>query len=834
VSGHGFTTDRREMLALTAGALVVAGGVTIEARAAAPLIAGGAFGMGRDQPLDDGWRFCKGAGDGLEAASLDDGGWREIHLPHDWSIEDLPGPDTATKKGPFDKQATGGTATGFAVGGEGWYRKHFRLGDVPADARVEVLFDGVYGECDVWLNGTHIASHLHGYAPFAVDLTPALVRGGDNVLALRVRNLGKNSRWYSGSGIYRQVKLDVLPSTARIARWGVGAWTRRIEGGRAEVEVSTTVDGAATGLTLVTRLRDAAGRVVAESAAPATGEAKQVLAVRAPHLWSPADPYLHRLETELRQGEAVLDRVAQPFGLRIVTMSTKAGLQINGERIVLRGGCIHHDNGLLGACAFADADDRRIRLLKAHGYNAIRSSHNPASSALLDACDRHGMLVLNEAFDMWHAGKTADDYAKSFPANWEQPLTAMVQSSRNRASVFMWSIGNEIPERNTAEGVEWEWKLANTVRRLDPTRPVTAALNGLLGPLVKAGPVTARPGKAGEIDNSSSIFLDVAGYNYRLEDVETDFAAHPDRIVFGSETFPKEAWDYTRLAERAPYMLGEFVWTALDYLGEAGIGASSNVSGMGLALSMPGWPWINAWCGDLDLIGNPKAPSRWRDVVWGVSKLEMAVHRPIPTGKHESVSAWGWPDVVESWNWAGQEGKPMAVHLYTPGDRVELLLNGTKVGEAKLKPSDKMMAELPVPYAPGTLEAVAYAGARVIGRKRLETVGAPAKLRLRPESIAPGASRQSLGYVSVEVLDAQGRVVPESEVAIALDLSGPATLAGFGSGNPLAVGSFQAPAAHSYRGRALAILRGTGKRGAVRVVARSNGLESAAISLRLG
>ncbi|MBU6267623.1 MAG: DUF4982 domain-containing protein [Sphingomonadales bacterium] len=821
-----FTADRREVLALGAGAAVASlAGIPAAATAATVVQPGG-----RAQPFDNDWRFHRGEGTGLEAAVLDDSGWRGVDLPHDWSIEDLPGATAPDQLGPFDKHAIGGTATGFAVGGEGWYRKRFRVG--PADARVEVLFDGVQGECDAWLNGTHLGTHHHTYAPFALDLTPALNRAGDNVLALRVRNLGKHSRWYSGAGLTRQVTLDVLPAGARLARWGVGAWTRRFENGLAEIDVTTRIDSADPALILVTRLRDAAGTVVAEARGPAVGEAKQTLRVRGPRLWSPDAPNLHALETELRRGDTVVDRITQDFGIRIVTMDATRGLQINGSRVVLRGGCIHHDNGLLGACAYPDADERRIALLKARGYNAIRSSHNPASRSLRSACDRLGMLMVDEAFDMWHVGKNPDDYHLHFPTDWEVPLTAMVQSARNNPCVIMWSIGNEIPERSSPAGIEWEWKLANAVRRLDPTRPVTAALNGLLGPLVKAGAQTARPGKAGQVDNAAAVFLDVVGYNYRLDDIEKDYAAHPDRVVFGTETFPRDAWDYRELAARAPYMLGEFVWTAMDYLGEAGIGQTTQVAATNKApFVMGAWPWNNAWCGDIDLIGGQKPPSLYRDVVWGVSPLEMMVQRPIAPGMREAISNWGWADELPSWSWAGNEGKPMAVRLYTPGDRVELLLNGVKVGEAALPAAAKLRAEITVAYAPGVLEAVAYSGGRVIARKRLETAGPAARLRLRAERVQAAKGRQGLAYLGIEVVDAAGRVLPEDQRALRLAISGPAELAGFGSANPKAVGSFQSPRAQSFRGRALAILRGRGSAGIVRVTASADGLPAASTTV---
>lgn len=826
-----FTPDRREMLAITGGAMLLP--VALEGTAqAATTAATAAATSGRGQPFDSDWRFQRGAGDGLEAISLDDSGWRKVDLPHDWSIEDVPGGVAPNQRGPFDKKAIGGKDTGFTLGGEGWYRKHFRLDGMAADASVEVLFDGIYGECQVWLNGQAVGSHFHGYAPFAVDLTSALNRAGDNVLAIRVRSLGKNSRWYSGSGLYRQVKLDVIPAGSRLARWGVAAWTRTLDNGAAEIDVSTELTSVAPGLALVTRLRDSAGRAVAEATSPASALVKQTLKLRGPKLWSGANPNLYSLETELRRGDIVIDRMAQPFGVRVITIDANTGMHVNGTRVVLRGGCIHHDNGLLGACAYPQADDRKVRLLKARGYNAIRSSHNPMSSSLLDACDRHGILVMNEAFDMWHVGKNPEDYSTRFASDWQVPLTAMVRSSRNRACVFLWSIGNEIPGRSTPEGTEWGWKLANTVRLIDPTRPVTAALNGLLGPLYKAGAETARPGHAGEVDNAAAMFLDVAGYNYRLDDIEPDEVQHKDRLVVATETFPTDAWGYQELARRAPYALGEFLWTAMDYLGEAGISAVENVSENNkMPFPFVGWPWVVSWCGDLDLIGDQKAPSLYRDAVWGKSKLEMAVQRPIPAGKRESYSNWGWHDELPSWTWPGNEGKDMTLRLYTPGDRVELHRNGVKMASKRLTTGDKMRAELVVPYQPGVLEAVAYSGPKEIGRRKLETAGAPASLRLRAESKRLKSGRQALGYVSVDVLDASGRVVPEADVKLTLALSGAAELAAFGNANPHAVGSFQASTARSFRGRALAILRGTGRAGLVTLTVSSEGLAPASLTL---
>jgi beta-galactosidase len=820
--------DRRAALAMTGAALLPLSDLAQAAATDTTRI-----GLGRDQIFDLDWRFRREAIEGMEAVSIDESRWRTVDLPHDFSIEDVPGGETPRQVGPFDKTSKGGTATGFTVGGEGWYRKHFRLAALPADARISIAFDGVAVTSDMWLNGQPLGSHVHAYTPFAYDLTPYINRDGDNVLAVRVRNIGQNSRWYAGSGIYRQVRLDVTAGPARIARWGVGAWTRRIADGRAEIDVTTTLEGAVEGLTLVTRLRSTDGRIVAQAVKAAQDGIKQTLAIANPPLWSPTVPTLHQLETELRQGDRLIDRLVQPFGIRIVTMDATNGLRINGVGMKLRGGCIHHDNGLLGARAMYDADERRLLLLKARGYNAIRSSHNPSSGTLRAACDRHGMLLIEESFDMWQVAKEKDDYSNHIRQDWQAALAAMVLSARNSPSVIMWSIGNEIPYRSQPEGMEWCWKFANTVRRLDPTRPVTAALNGVLGAPVMASDKAARIGFGGKADEASTVFLDVAGYNYRLEDIETDHARYPERVIYASETFPKDAWDYQALGEKAPYMLGEFVWTAMDYLGEAGIGASVAVPEK-VPFYLAGFPWVNAWCGDIDLIGDQKPPSLARDVIWGLSPLEMMVEPPVEQGKKPFVAPWGWANELPSWTWPADMSKPMTVRLYTAGDRVELRLNGRTIGEKSLTSSDRMRVEFSVPYAPGVMEALAWRAGKAIGRRTLATAAAPARLRLTPEKMRSGASRDSLAYVGIDILDAQGHRVIDGMAKISLTLAGPAELLGFGSANPMAVGSFQSSEAQSFRGRALAILRSTGQAGRVRIEARSEGLAAAATILRLG
>lgn len=826
--------DRRKAMATTAAATLIPCAATA-ASAAPPRETAKAHRWSlRDIAFDDQWSFFLGTADGAQDENFDDTAWRRVDLPHDWSIEDLASQEAGQRVGPFARKALGSNATGFTVGGEGWYRKRFRTDGYPQGARIEIVFDGLYQKAQFWLNGHPLGSTVHGYIPARFDLTPFLRSDGDNVLVVQVRNEGRNSRWYAGSGIYRSVTLDVMPASGGIDRWAIAAFTRRLANGKAEIEVATTFARPDPAATLVTRLRDAAGKVVATAQATVSREVRQALTVRAPRLWSPDAPNLYTLETELRRGDVAVDRVDQPFGIRIVTFDPQRGMCINGTATPLRGGCIHHDNGLLGACAYADADDRRVRLLKARGFNAIRSAHNPASRSLRGACDRLGMLVIEEAFDAWHESKEPQDFAADFPQHWEEVVRAMVLPARNSPSVIMWSIGNEIPSRATDEGVRWEWLLANAVKRLDPTRPVTAGLNGVLGQEMIASAPTARPGQAGKVDNASTIFLDVPGYNYRLEDIEREHGQHPERVVYASETFPREVFEYAALMERAPYFLGEFVWTAMDYIGEAGIGATAFLKTGNPPFYFAGWPWVNAWCGDIDLIGQQKAASLARDVAWGLSPLEMLVQRPAPEGTYPWVSNWGWPDELASWDWPDALGKPLTVRIYTAGDRVQLLLNGRQVGEQAISADQRKTASFTVPFAPGTIEAVSWKGGKIVARRRLVTPGAAVSLRIVAEKGGGQRGRKALRFLTVEVIDASGQVLPGDQRALSLTIAGSAEIAAFGSADPLASGSLRSPTTRSFRGRALAILRGTGPgTETATITATSPGLTPASVKVRI-
>jgi beta-galactosidase len=462
------------------------------------------------------WLFLRDSVAGAEQSQYNDVNWRSVNLPHDWSIEDLPNQKPDTVSGPFYRNSIGQSATGFTVGETGWYRKKFVTERSFQNRLVSIHFDGVYMDSDVWLNGQHLGNYPYGYTPFYYDLTPYLKPAGqENVLSVRVRNEGKNSRWYSGSGIYRNVHLTVT-EPVHVATWGVSIITPEISTNAATIKIKSTLNNrqATQGnVSLVTTLVSPEGKTVGRTQKSLKLQAKgstidsQSINLSNPLLWSIETPHLYETVTEIREGNKTIDRVETPFGIRSIQFDAAKGLLLNGKRIILKGGCIHHDNGPLGAVAINRAEERKIELLKKVGYNAVRISHNPPSQQLLDACDRLGMLVVNEAFDMWELPKNPQDYSQYFKEWWQKDLQALVLRDRNHPSIIMWSIGNEIFEASNSAGYRIARELADEVRRLDPTRAVTAAIVFLPG-------YTKKPWEEYE---PYLAHLDVDGYNYFLE-----------------------------------------------------------------------------------------------------------------------------------------------------------------------------------------------------------------------------------------------------------------------------------------------------------------------------
>jgi beta-galactosidase len=790
----------------------------------------------RDRSFDSDWRFWRADAPGAEVPEFNDSTWRKLDVPHDWSIEDLPVADAATdasatnRVGPFDRsQSKGAAATGFVVGGTGWYRKHFTQSPTDAGKLVAVRFDGVYMNADFWINGHLLGNHPYGYTSFEFDLTPYLKPANkENVLAVRVRNDGKNSRWYSGSGIYRHTWLTVTAPIS-VPTWGVFVTTPEVSKDKAVVKITSEVRNATQAqadVVVRARVLDAKGKTVKTTEStlhlPAneTRQAEQTLEVSSPKLWSLDAPELYSAEVEIVAARKTVDAVSTPFGIRKIEIDAEHGFRLNGEMLKLKGGCVHHDNGPLGSAAIDRAEEWRVELLKANGYNAIRTSHNPPSPAFLEACDRLGVLVVDEAFDCWDRAKNPQDYHLSFKEWSDRDIASMVRRDRNHPSVVIWSIGNEIPEQFSTNAVPIQKRLRDAVLAHDSTRPVTQAICNDWGQVTRNWDTLSDP---------AFTYLDVGGYNYLPNKYESDHARHPERVIMGTESYPKDFFDYWALVEKHPYVIGDFTWTAMDYLGESGIGHS--VTGSGRDPFFMPWPWFNAWCGDIDICGFKKPQSFYRDVVWRRSQLEMAVHAPIPEGQRERVSGWGWPDESQSWNWPGQEGKPTQVAVYSRCDSVRLELNGKVVAEKPVSTATKLTAKFDVPFTPGELKAVGLIQGKAVAEKILRTSGAPRKLKLIVDREKIRADRNDLSYVTVEVVDADGKRVPNAEVPVRFSVTGAGELAAQGSSSPNTPASFRAPLRKTFEGRCLAILRPSGRPGRIQLRAEADGLESSQITV---
>lgn len=787
----------------------------------------------RSRQFDAGWSFkIDSVASGPEKPSYDVSQWRKVDLPHDWTNEDAPNQVKDSIIGPFSKGSAGQTFDGFMPSGIAWYRNSFTLKKEDQGKTIYIQFDGVYMNSDVWVNGHHLGKQPYGYIPFYFDMTPYLLPPGkENVIAVQVKNQGRNSRWYAGSGIYRHVWLTTV-NPVHVDVWGVYVTTPKVSKTSAEVQITTTIKNTSTKntvVTLLTQLIDAKGKVVGTAKNNATlqagnkSESCQAIKISNPKLWSVETPNLYKAEVTVYVNAKVeSDQVSQTFGVRDIKIDIEHGLLINGVNVKLKGGCFHHDNGPLGSATIDRAEERKIELLKANGFNAVRCSHNPPSQQFLDICDRLGMLVIDEAFDAWEKTKFQDDYHLYFKEWWNKDLTSMILRDRNHPSIILWSIGNEIRERADSSGLEIAKMLIKRVRELDNTRKITEAICDFWD---------ARRTYNWD-DNTPPMFslLDVGGYNYMYQKYEPEHEKYPERIMLGTESHPKSTLENWNLIEKHPYILGDFVWTAIDYRGEAGCGYSAIVARMPKRVFIS-WPMFNAYCGDLDFVGNKKPQSYYRDVVWRRSKIELFVHTPIPAGKVEYVNEWGWPDILKSWNWPGQEGKVLKVYVYTRCQVVKLELNGKVIGEKNV-PKDSITVTFDVPYTTGTLIAKGYDNGKEIASAILKTVGAPAAIRMKADRTQINADRNDLSYVSVEIVDKDGNLVPNAEdIEINYQLSGNGELAAVGNGNPVDVSSFQQPKKKVWHGKGLAIIRPKGTPGKIILTANAKGLKEGTVEI---
>ncbi len=748
------------------------------------------------------WEFH--AGDTtLAAAATERAGWTAVTLPHDWSIAGTP-----------EENAPATGHGGYFPTGIGWYRCTFTPNEAWRGRTVELAFEGAYGAAEVWIDGVSVATQRSSYFPFRANLTPHLRWGVENTAIVRIDNSAQpNARWYTGSGLIRPVAFETS-GPIHFAPDGVWARTGTLSTGRARLRIAAegrAPAGSTAPLDVKHRLLAPDGsiaaeaRVVAVVAADGSWTAEVDVDVPRPLPWSPEQPHLYCVVSTIRHGGREVDERVTTCGIRTVRVSAERGFELNGQPLELNGGNVHHDHGPLGAVALPRAEERKVQLLKAAGFNAVRTAHNPPSRAFLAACDRLGLLVLDEVFDGWAKAKTKHDYSTLFRDHWERDFTAWVRRDRGHPSVVMWSVGNEMFERGNAEGRRIARELADRVRALDPSRPVTAGVNslGTTGPWEQLDPLFAA--------------FDVAGYNYELTRHAADHARLPSRIIVAAESYQSEVFANWQTAAQHSYVIGDFVWSALDYLGEAGIGrvfppgetARKHWEGSQ-------WPWHGAYCGDLDLTGWRKPISHYRAIVWNRGEtLHAAVVAPAPGGGAWNLTPWSLPPALPSWTWDVPPGTPLQLEIASRHERVRVVLNGRIVSEAATGEAEQFRARVTVPYEPGELIVVGLAGGVERERFTLRTTGAAQRLRVtadRSHLVADGAY---LVFLTVEAVDAVGQWCPVATPEVTVTVQGPAVLAGYGTGDVSTPTSYQAPTRRLHQGRALAIVRATSETGDV-------------------
>lgn len=766
------------------------------------------------------WKFSKAGGQPII-----------VNLPHDAMLTEQRNPNCHN-----------GRQSGYFPGGKYRYEKTFIISNEDMGKCVEILFEGVYQNCSVLINGEKAGGHRYGYTEFTVDISDYIHAGENTVTVLVDNSLEPNCRWYSGSGIYRPVLM-------RISKKKHPVTLKVVTKSYAPAIIEIIADKGAE-----IRIYDGGSLIVSGGAGEYTiPDAK---------LWSDEEPYLYTCVSRLNEEE-----LSTAFGIRHLEWSAETGLLVNGRRILLRGGCIHHDNGVLGACGFADAERRRVQILKEAGYNAIRSAHNPMSRAMLAACDQMGMYVMDESFDGWYTPKNYHDYSRWIDEDWQGDLTTMVEKDVNHPCVIMYSIGNEVSETASEKGVEFCGMMADFVRSLDGSRPVTCGINVLLNVYTnmgvgvykdsgeyKAEPLPPKNKRYKEKKTGSTFFnamaqklgglmffmsagkkgdrasrgagekLDILGLNYAASRYDADVIKYPERIMVGSETMAADLPYNWERVKKYPAVIGDFVWAAWDYLGEACVGDWTYHSYTGLPLL--------AGSGTVDITGKIGMEAYFQQVVWGLRKKPAVGVRPLNhAGETPTRSAWRFTDAVESWSWHGYEGKTAVVEVFSDAEEIRLELNDRKAGQRKIK---DYRCRFKIPYEPGRLTAVALdASGRELSRYTLQTAENETVLKIMPEKTVLHSNGQDLCYIPIEFTDTKGTVKPYIEQEVELSVEGVAILQGFGSAVCKTDESYLGTCFHSFRGRCLAVVRAGTVKGKTKVTVKSAGVEPANVEIEV-
>ena len=751
------------------------------------LLAFGASAQTQRQLFDDGWQFTH------------DGKTINVDLPHDWAIAYAPDPATGAS----------GTDGGWYPGGKGEYRKTFAT---PKGEVVKLHFEGVYQKAEVFINGVKTGQHAYGYTPFSVDVTPNLYRDKRlNEVVVKVDNSEQpNCRWYTGSGIYRHVWLETMPAL-HIAENGVFVTTPEVSADKAVVKVDVMVqnesDNDRNAMVAV-----GVGQMMLSVPAHQQKTVSTSFIVRTPHLWSPDDPFRYEVKTELKENGNVIHQQSVNYGIRSFTYDAEKGFVLNGKPLLINGACVHHDDGVLGAMAFDAAEIRKVRQMKEAGFNLIRTSHNPTTRAFLDACDSLGMLVIGEAFDGWRTAKKPYDYSTLIDSCYREDIRAMVERDRNHPSIICWSIGNEVIERKDIRVIHTAKMLKQAILDYDQTRPVTEALCAW--------------DSDWEIYDPHFDVLDIGGYNYMIFKHASDHQRNPKRVMWQTESFPRDAFKNWKLVRDYPYVIGDIVWTGLDYLGESGIGRNYyDGETPGEHWRDGGVPeWHGAYCGDVDITGWRKPISHYREMLWKnaykgefPSVLFLAVKEPDGYRGKINTTSWSvWP-TWSSWNWPGWEGKPIEVEVYTKASEVKLYLNDKLIGTKAVNEDTEYKAVFTLPYEPGILHAEASG----LGTA-LYTAGEPARLRLTADKPTLKADGQDLTFITIEVVDAQGRVCPDAAIPCEAIVKGQGQLMAFATADLTDREPKTSPRVTTWKGRALLVVRSGKSKGKAQVIIKSS------------
>ena len=744
--------------------------------------------------FDADWRFLKADAKGAEQPAFADAKWRILNVPHDWSIE-----------GPYDQANPTSRGGGYLPAGVGWYRKSFTLPATEAQRRVRIEFDGVMANSEVWINGFHLGQRPYGYSSFRYDLTGHLKfgKGQTNVLAVRADNsVQPASRYYTGAGIYRHVRL-LSTAPVHFGEGGVYVTTPQAGADNATVQVRADVlnqSAAAGEYVLQTTIFDPSGKTVQTTDAKQTAAAgksadiSQSLAVKSPQRWAPDQPRLYKAVSTLRSGKTVLDEQTTVFGIREAKFDAATGFSLNGVPMKIKGVCLHHDAGGLGAAVPLDGWRHRLELLKQAGVNGIRTAHNPVAPEFLDLCDQLGFLVMDETFDTWTAAKNNGEqgYNRFFTKWWEADTRAMILRDRNHPSIVIYSVGNEIHDNlNNPEGFQKYQMQQDLLHQLDPTRPVTMAL--------------FRPGQSKVYENGFVETMDVVGQNYRENELVAAHQAKPERKVIGTENgHSQSVW--LALRDNA-FMVGQFLWAGFDYLGEND------------------WPNTTADLGLFDRVGGWRPIAYQRQSWWSDKPVVHLVRKEGNAGAGPWVANWT-PTDFDTYD----DGK---VAAYSNADEVELFLNGKSLG-TKSRPADDSPRAWDVTFAKGTLRAVARTQGQEVAIDELKTAGPPARIVLTTSRPKLGTSWDDAAYVTARVVDANGILCPNADNQITFSLTGPALLAAVDNGNVASHESYQANQRKAFQGQCVAIVKAKSGGGGITVKASAPGLTDGAVTMETG